>query len=99
VRPIDQGRSHLRTIVLVPRRSSALGRGLLDPIDARVRREFIRAFMMDDAVRSEGVRYNPLTLIDADWELRGYFDWLARITSDTHVAPATPTGAAGKELS
>ena len=39
------------------------------------------AFMMDDAVRSDGVEYNPHTLIDADRELRDYFAWLGRVTT------------------
>lgn len=79
VRPLDRGRTHLRNIVWVPRRRSALGRAIIDPLDAWVRRQFIRAFMMDDATRSDGVRYNPATLIHADAEMARYFEWLARI--------------------
>jgi phenylpropionate dioxygenase-like ring-hydroxylating dioxygenase large terminal subunit len=83
VRPLGPRRSHLRTIVWVSRRRGAAARALLDPLDAAVRRSFIRAFMLDDAVRSEGVGYNPATLIDADRELRDYFAWLAGVTNDT----------------
>ena len=67
----------------VPRRRGAAARALLNPLDAAVRRSFIKAFMLDDAVRSEGVGYNPATLIDADRELRDYFAWLAGVTNDT----------------
>jgi phenylpropionate dioxygenase-like ring-hydroxylating dioxygenase large terminal subunit len=77
VRPLDNERSHLRTVVWVPRRRGAIGRSLLDPVDAAIRRRFIRAFMTDDAVRGAGSRYNPRTLIGADAVLRDYFDWLA----------------------
>lgn len=77
VRPVDPGRSHLTGIVWVPRRRSAPARALLDPLDAAVRRRFIRAFMNDDSVRAHGVGYHPATLIDADSELREYFAWLA----------------------
>jgi nitrite reductase/ring-hydroxylating ferredoxin subunit len=90
VRPLPGGRSHLRTIVWVPRRRTALRRALLDPLDARVRRGFIRAFMTDDAVRSDGVGYNPETLIDADRELRNYFSWLAGLNSPS--LPHVPRG-------
>jgi hypothetical protein len=79
VRPINPRQTHLRTIVWVPRRAGRLGRSLLDPLDAAIRRWFIRAFMMEDAVRSEGVGYNPATLIDQDRELRNYFEWLAAL--------------------
>jgi phenylpropionate dioxygenase-like ring-hydroxylating dioxygenase large terminal subunit len=82
VRPLSTERTHLRTIVWVPRRRGLLLRAIVDPIDARVRRSFIRAFMTDDAVRSDGVGYNPNTLIDADRELRDYFAWLGRVTTE-----------------
>jgi hypothetical protein len=83
VRPLDAARSHLTTIVWVPRRRGAAARALIDPVDAGLRRRFIRAFMEDDAVRSHGVGYNPATLIDADRELRDYFAWLAGLNSHT----------------
>ena len=80
VRPLDADTTHLRTVVWVPRRRGAAARALIDPLDAAVRRRFIRAFMDDDAVRAHGVGYNPATLIDADRELRAYFAWLAEVT-------------------
>jgi hypothetical protein len=81
VRPISDQRTHLRTIVWVPRRRGAVARAMLDPLDAFVRRRFIRAFMADDATRSNGVRYNPATLIAADRTLAEYMDWLASVGS------------------
>lgn len=84
VRPLSDGRRSLvRTIVWAPRRQGAVRRALLDPLDARIRRRFIRAFMMDDATRSDGVEYNPHTLIEADAELRDYFVWLSQATTET----------------
>jgi phenylpropionate dioxygenase-like ring-hydroxylating dioxygenase large terminal subunit len=80
VHPLSQARTRLRTIVWVPRRRGRLARALIDPTDAMIRRRFIRAFMADDASRSAGVRYNPATLIDADRELAGYFDWLLGVS-------------------
>jgi hypothetical protein len=81
VRPITEQRTHLRAIVWVPRRRAALARAILDPLDAFLRRRFIRAFMADDAARSTGVRYNPATLIDADRTMAQYMDWLASVGS------------------
>ena len=76
ITPIGADRSHLRTIVWVPRRSGAIARALVDPLDAAVRRSFIRAFMRSDQERSEGIRYTPGTLIGADATLADYFTWL-----------------------
>jgi phenylpropionate dioxygenase-like ring-hydroxylating dioxygenase large terminal subunit len=82
VRPLAEERTLLQTIVWVPRRFSVLGRNLIDPLAARIRRRFIRAFLHDDAVRAGGARYNPATLLpDADREMKHYLDWLARLTS------------------
>jgi hypothetical protein len=85
VRPLDGERTHLRNIVWVPRRRGPLARAMLDPLDAWVRRHFIRAFVRDDAMRSDGVRYNPATLIQADEEMSLYFEWLARLCSGNTV--------------
>jgi phenylpropionate dioxygenase-like ring-hydroxylating dioxygenase large terminal subunit len=79
VRPLGETRTHLRTIVWVPRRRGALARAIIDPLDAFIRRRFIRAFMADDATRSDGIRYNPATLIAADRTLADYMDWLAAL--------------------
>jgi len=75
-RPLAENKTHLRTIVWVPRHTGAVMGRLIDPIDAWIRRSFIRAFMMDDAMRSDGVRYNPARLIDADRVLVDYMNWL-----------------------
>ena len=79
VRPLDEIRTHLRTIVWVPRRRGPFARTVIDPIDAMIRRRFIRAFMADDATRSVGVDYNPATLIAADRTLADYMTWLAAL--------------------
>jgi phenylpropionate dioxygenase-like ring-hydroxylating dioxygenase large terminal subunit len=81
VRPLGDDRTHLRTIVWVPRRSGRLASAAIDPIDASIRRRFIRAFMADDALRSDGVRYNPATLIEADREMAHYLAWLLAVTN------------------
>jgi phenylpropionate dioxygenase-like ring-hydroxylating dioxygenase large terminal subunit len=80
VRPLGECRTHLRTIVWIPRRRSGLSRQTVDALDAWVRRRFIRAFMADDAARSAGVRYNPATIIPADRTLAEYMSWLASVS-------------------
>jgi hypothetical protein len=92
VRALSEARTHLRTIVWVPRRHGGIARTLIDPIDAFVRRRFIRAFMADDAARSDGVRYNPATLIEADRELARYFDWLIGISNGVPSKSGGPHG-------
>jgi nitrite reductase/ring-hydroxylating ferredoxin subunit/uncharacterized protein YlxP (DUF503 family) len=81
VHPLGEERTLLRTIVWVARRKNPIARALVDPVDAWMRRRFIWAFVMDDAVRSNGVRYNPATLIEPDRPLRDYFDWLSALSS------------------
>jgi phenylpropionate dioxygenase-like ring-hydroxylating dioxygenase large terminal subunit len=83
VRPLGPDRTHLRAIVWVPRRSGALAHAMIDPLDAWIRSRFIRAFMLDDALRAAGVRYNPATLIAADAEMVDYLAWLAALTGAT----------------
>ena len=51
VRPLDEEHTLLQTIVWVPRRHR-----LTDPLAARIRRRFIRAFLHDDSVRADGAR-------------------------------------------
>lgn len=75
VRPIDRNRSAIRNIVWVARRSGMLH--ALDHVDAMVRRWFIRGFVESDRERSQGIRYNRGSLIEADAVVAGYFQWLA----------------------
>lgn len=89
VRPLDEARTHLRTLVWVPRRRGAVARAIADPLDAFIRRRFIRAFMADDATRSAGVRYNPATLIAADRTMVDYMAWLAGVSN--HAADCGDT--------
>lgn len=80
VTPVDEVRSRIRTIVWVRRSASAAGRMLFDPVDAGIRRSFIRAFVGADRDRSAGIRYTPETLIDADTVLADYLRWIGNIT-------------------
>lgn len=89
VRPLTETRTHLRTIVWVHRRGNSFARALIDPLDARIRRGFIRAFMMDDALRSDGVRYNPATLIDADRVMADYLAWLMALSTGIPLTKST----------
>jgi nitrite reductase/ring-hydroxylating ferredoxin subunit len=85
------GRSLVRIVVWVPRRGSRLGRAVVDPVDAAVRRRFIRAFLRPDVTASDGVRYTPATLIDADRELADYMRWLSRTCRGEAAPPVVGT--------
>ncbi len=76
VTPLSPGKTRLQTIVWVPKSRTKLGRMIIDPIDAIIRRSFIKAFMRADQDRLDGTRYNRNTLIGADAALAAYFDWL-----------------------
>jgi nitrite reductase/ring-hydroxylating ferredoxin subunit len=82
--PRGPERVRVHGIVFVRRRQSRLGRLLVDPLHAAVRRYFIKAFLQSDArLGKKGLRYNPAGLLECDQELIHYFDWLASIPGET----------------
>ena len=77
--PLANGQTLLRDIVLIPRSKSAIGRHLFDPLDAFIRRAFIREFVRSDVERSQGIRYRATRLIAADNVLADYMNWLQEL--------------------
>ena len=77
--PMEDGRTRLRDIVWIERRRGLIGQQLVDPIDAEVRRRFIREFVRSDVDRSQGIRFDRSHLIPADNVLVEYLDWLQKI--------------------
>jgi phenylpropionate dioxygenase-like ring-hydroxylating dioxygenase large terminal subunit len=77
--PLPSGRTLVRDLVWIPRRSSSLGRALVDPVDAWLRRFFIREFVRSDVDRSAGLRFERPRMIEADRALVAYIDWLCPI--------------------
>jgi phenylpropionate dioxygenase-like ring-hydroxylating dioxygenase large terminal subunit len=75
--PLGPNKVLVTNVVFVPRSKGLVARALLDPIHARIRRLFIKAFLKDDARRLEGMRYDPKNLIECDRFLCDYFVWLA----------------------
>ena len=53
------------------------GCGLMDWLDVRAKRHFIRAFLRPDTQLLDDARYNPDHLIDADRQMIDYLRWLA----------------------
>ena len=66
------------TVALEQQKKSGrkLGRVLIDPVDARIRRWFIREFVRSDVERSAGLRFDRRRMIAADKVLVAYLDWL-----------------------
>lgn len=77
--PLEKNRTLVRDIVLVPRRRNKIARRFVDPLDARIRRWFIREFVRSDATRSDGIRYHPGRMIAADKLLVEYLNWLQNL--------------------
>ena len=77
VKSLSKCSAVVQTIVWTPRHEG-IG-ALLDGANVRIRRSFIRAFLRSDVVAARGTRYTPGTLINADREMAGYFDWLGRL--------------------
>lgn len=64
------------------RRREGLGR-VLDPLDARIRRHFVRQFLGADLRVLQGLRFSPASLIEADRTMREYLNWLPGATIPT----------------
>lgn len=79
VLPIDAQRTLGRVVVWVKRSKTAIGRLLIDPMNAAIRRLFIRTFLRSDLPRIAGLRYQPANLIAADRVLADYLTWLENI--------------------
>lgn len=75
--PLPDGKVHVQVIVFARRSSNILFQRLLDPIHLEVRRHFIKTFLTADAIRLNGVRYQPERLIEADRDMIEYYQWLA----------------------
>lgn len=91
--PTERG-AMVRVIVFVPRSSTWVGRALIDPLHAYIRRFFIMRFLASDAVRLNGARYNPLGLIEADRDLADYFRWLSNVSHGEPAPSESPHTAA-----
>lgn len=81
--PLAEGGVVLTLIVFVPRSHGLLGRRLVDPLNAYIRRLFIRRFLSADAARLNGMSYYPCGLIDEDRHLAEYLHWLAEAAQGT----------------
>jgi hypothetical protein len=67
-------RSRVRVTVFRRRRS---GLGLLDRLDARIKRYFIQAFLKPDTLLLAGSRYDPNHMVESDRQMVEYLRWLA----------------------
>ncbi len=77
--PLDQNRTRVRNIVWIPRRENSFAQLWIDPLDAMIRRFFIREFVRADADRSAGLRFHPGRMIAADKVLVEYLRWLQTV--------------------
>jgi nitrite reductase/ring-hydroxylating ferredoxin subunit len=81
--PLPNGGTRARIIVWVPRRSFAPARWVVDPLNAAVRRIFIRAFLRRDLPCLGGLRYQPSRMTSADRKLAAHLHWLSRTAAPT----------------
>jgi nitrite reductase/ring-hydroxylating ferredoxin subunit len=65
-------------------------RGPLDPIRARIRSNFVRAFLRNDVHVLNGTQYRPERLIVADATLIQYLRWLAPASAGIPIAEENP---------
>jgi hypothetical protein len=76
-------------VIVFARRSRRRWRQVLwDPVHLAVRRQFIKRFLTADAIRLNGVRYHPASLIEADRDMAEYFAWVA---TTAHGRPYVPS--------
>jgi hypothetical protein len=68
---------------------------MIDPIDVRLRRHFIRAFLRPDADLLDGAVYRPQRLVEADRLMIEYLHWLAPVSRGQY--PSHPSQGLSKE--
>lgn len=88
--PLGDGRVRVDVIVFARRSPSRWRQILWDPIHLAVRRLFIKRFLTADAIRLNGVRYNPSGFIDADRDMANYLNWVATTARGEPYVPSEP---------
>ena len=86
VRPLPNQRTLAQVVIWVRRSDGPAGRRLVDPLNAWIRRLFIRKFLASDVERMSGVRLNPHRLLEIDVPFGQYLDWLHQV----QLAPPHP---------
>jgi phenylpropionate dioxygenase-like ring-hydroxylating dioxygenase large terminal subunit len=76
VRPLKNAGTHARVIVWVRRTGHSLLSTVLNPLNAAIRRQFIKAFLQADLGPLSGTRHHPGRLIPSDKMLADYLVWL-----------------------
>lgn len=79
VLPLTPNRCSVQVVAFVRRSRTITGSALLDPVNRAIRRYFIMKFLTADAVRLNGVRYNPAAFVESDRDMVEYFHWLASL--------------------
>jgi phenylpropionate dioxygenase-like ring-hydroxylating dioxygenase large terminal subunit len=77
--PLHDGRVRVDVIVFARRSRQRWKQVIWDPLNVAVRRLFIKKFLTADAIRLNGVRYNPAALIEADRDMASYLAWVAKV--------------------
>ena len=86
--PLTENRCMGHVTVLAKPGSSAIGRTVLDPLRATIRRLLIRTFLRADVGRLAGTRYSPQTLIGIDDQFAEYFHWLKSLPQSSTENPS-----------
>lgn len=79
--PLKDHCTRVRDIVWIEKSRSAVGRLLLDPFKAEIRRIFIREFLRSDVTRSANIRYHPGRMIPEDKTMVAFLQWLQNLHS------------------
>jgi phenylpropionate dioxygenase-like ring-hydroxylating dioxygenase large terminal subunit len=85
--PLENHQTRVRDIVWVERSQNPLSRRLLDPINAEIRRFFIREFLLSDVTRSSGIRFHPSRMIPEDQVMTDFLHWLHKLHRGTRSEP------------
>jgi hypothetical protein len=82
----------VRVQIWIPKRRRGLS--AVDHLDARVRSDFIRAFLQSDIHAGDGIRYAPDRMIAADATLARYLEWVRARHAPHATRPSSPDGPA-----
>jgi phenylpropionate dioxygenase-like ring-hydroxylating dioxygenase large terminal subunit len=85
--PLEDGRVRVDVIVFARRSRSRWKQISWDRLNVAVRRLFIKKFLTADAIRLNGVRYNPGGFIEADRDMVSYLAWVAKVAASNRTSP------------
>jgi phenylpropionate dioxygenase-like ring-hydroxylating dioxygenase large terminal subunit len=92
VQPVDRTRTTCYVLVFLHRKRMKLFRSVTEPISLWVRRQFTKAFVLEDPNCVGTPAYSPGTLIASDRAMIEYYHWAASLPQTADECPRAGRG-------